>query len=110
MWPHGATIQGVKTVGIRKLKNSLSEYVRLVRGGEEILVTDRGEPVAELRAPAPAEAPQSLYPGLAGLVRRGILTLGEDNSPLLYPLLSQVLPAGSAAELLHEERQERGGR
>src|SRR5260370_41076366 len=99
----------MKTVGIRELKNSLSEYVRQVRGGEEILVTDRGEPVAELRPPAPADARQSVYPGLAGLARRGILTLGEENSPSVYPPLPQPLPAGSAAAVPWWDARERGG-
>lgn len=33
----------MKTVGIRELKNRLGEYLRLVRRGERILMTDRGE-------------------------------------------------------------------
>ena len=41
-------------VSIRDLKNGLSGYLRLVRRGERIVVTDRGEPVAEL-CPARAE-------------------------------------------------------
>jgi prevent-host-death family protein len=36
------------TVGIKVLKERLSEYVALARGGERIIVTDRGEEVAEL--------------------------------------------------------------
>ena len=35
-------------VGIRELKARLSEYVRKAAGGEQILVTDRGRPVARL--------------------------------------------------------------
>ena len=35
-------------VGIRELKAHLSEYVRKAAGGELILVTDRGRPVAKL--------------------------------------------------------------
>lgn len=35
-------------VGIKELKSRLSEYVGRAAGGERILVTDRGEPVAEL--------------------------------------------------------------
>jgi len=35
----------MKTVGIRELKDHLSEYLRRVRGGESVLVTDRGEVV-----------------------------------------------------------------
>ncbi len=36
-------------VGIKQLKNSLSAYLREVRAGHRVLVTDRGEVVAELR-------------------------------------------------------------
>ncbi|MEA2601772.1 MAG: hypothetical protein QOF89_2764 [Acidobacteriota bacterium] len=36
------------TVGIKELKTRLSEYVDRTREGERFLVTDRGEPVAEL--------------------------------------------------------------
>ena len=49
MWPPVATFVLMKEVGIRELKNRLSEYVRLVRSGEVVMVTDRGEVVAELR-------------------------------------------------------------
>ena len=35
-------------VGIRELKAHLSEYVRRANRGEQILVTDRGKPVARL--------------------------------------------------------------
>lgn len=45
---HGSYI-GVD-VSIRDLKNGLSGYVRRVRAGERVVVTDRGRPVAELRA------------------------------------------------------------
>lgn len=37
-------------VGIRDLKNSLSKYIERVRAGEEVIVTDRGRPVARLSA------------------------------------------------------------
>ncbi len=35
-------------VGIRELKNGLSGYIDRVRNGEEVIVTDRGRPVARL--------------------------------------------------------------
>ena len=35
-------------VGIRDLKNELSKYIERVRAGEEVIVTDRGRPVARL--------------------------------------------------------------
>ncbi len=36
------------SVGVRDLKNNLSRYLDRVRSGEEIIVTDRGRPVARL--------------------------------------------------------------
>ena len=41
----------MKAVGLRELKNRLSEYVWHLRSGESVLVTDRGEVVAELGLP-----------------------------------------------------------
>ena len=35
-------------VGVRVLKDHLSEYLKRVRDGERIVVTDRGEPLAAL--------------------------------------------------------------
>jgi antitoxin (DNA-binding transcriptional repressor) of toxin-antitoxin stability system len=98
----------MKTVGIRELKNGLSKYVREVRKGEEILVTDRGEVVAELRPPTPPEARSPVHPGIAALARRGLLTPGLPGTPALYPRLPPLMPSGSVLELLDAEREERG--
>lgn len=95
----------MKAVGVRELKNRLSEYLRLVRNGEEILVTDRGEVVAELRQPSPRVALS--HPGLLEVVRQGRARLGMPNRPDLYRSLGPVMPAGSAAKLLDEERGHR---
>lgn len=41
----------MRAVGLKALKNRLSEYVRLAREGETILVTDRDRVVAEIGPP-----------------------------------------------------------
>jgi prevent-host-death family protein len=41
----------MRSVGLKILKNKLSEYVRAAAAGETIVVTDRGRPVAELVPP-----------------------------------------------------------
>jgi prevent-host-death family protein len=41
----------MKSVGLKVLKNKLSEYVRLAAGGETVVITDRGRIVAELVPP-----------------------------------------------------------
>jgi prevent-host-death family protein len=39
----------MKAIGVKELKSRLSEYLRLVKAGETILVTERNEVVAEVR-------------------------------------------------------------
>ena len=41
----------MRSVGLKVLKNKLSEYVRLAAGGETVLVTDRDRVVAEIVPP-----------------------------------------------------------
>jgi antitoxin (DNA-binding transcriptional repressor) of toxin-antitoxin stability system len=71
----------VKTVGVRELKNRLSEYVRHVRSGEGVLVTDRGEVVAELTMPGQAATDPSVSPGLLTLAKKRLVTLGGRMTP-----------------------------
>lgn len=99
----------MKEVGIRELKNRLSEYIRQVREGEVIMVTDRGEVVAELRSPvAPENELLRKYPGLAEMARKGLVRLPlKPHRPGLYPRLTSVTPPGTAARLLDEERGDR---
>ena len=91
----------MKSVGVRELKNRLSEYLRLVRAGEEILVTDRDEAVAQLVRP---RLQHSENPGVDLLVSQGLATAGAKNARRLYPRMSRALKDRSAAELLDEER------
>jgi antitoxin (DNA-binding transcriptional repressor) of toxin-antitoxin stability system len=74
----------MRAVGLRNLKNHLSEYVRLAASGETVLVTDRERVVAELVPPREgrAEAPQDAL--LAEAVRKGWLTpaLGAPAGPV----------------------------
>jgi prevent-host-death family protein len=60
------------TVGVRALKNRLSEFLRRVADGERITVTDRGRPVAVM---SPPDAP-SEHETIAGMVREGIASWG----------------------------------
>src|SRR6184192_2448891 len=96
----------MKSVGLRELKNRLSEYVREVRSGEGegVLVTDRGEVVAELLPPGQGLDESGVPSGLMALARRGQLTLGASNEATLYPKLSPLLKRHRAAVLLNEER------
>lgn len=95
-----------RSVGLRELKNRLSEYVRLVRAGERFQITDRGHVVAEVLPPG-ATGPSARHPGLAALERRGLLRPAKVRSQGRYPLLPRCVPSGTAQRLLDEERGER---
>lgn len=97
----------MQAVGIRELKARLSEYIRRVRAGEVILVTDRGRVVAELREPGSMRGPEGVPAGLAELSRRGLARIGTGNDDARYPELPRLTPDGTASRLLDEERGER---
>ena len=98
----------MKTVGVRELKNRLSEYVRHVRSGESVLVTDRGEVVAELVPPGQRPADGDLPSALLALAKRGLVTLGASGDANLYPALPRRRKRKvTAAQLLDEERGSR---
>ena len=98
----------MKTVGVRELKNRLSEYIRQVRSGEGVLVTDRGQVVAELTPPGQGPTDASVPAGLLALARRNLLTIGAPGDRGLYPALPRSRRRKrSAAQLLREERGDR---
>ena len=99
-------MRDMETVGIRELKNHLSEYVRRVRSGETIQVTSHGELVAELRAPSPTHEP-GIPAGLAELERRGIARRIVRNDPTLYRSHKPVVSGSTTQELLDWVRGDR---
>ena len=94
-------------VGLRELKAKLGEYVRRAKGGEVVLVTERGRVVAELRAPLSARDLPPGSEGLLPLVERGVLTLGGRNEASLYPRSRVRCRPGSAKSVLDAERGNR---
>jgi prevent-host-death family protein len=64
----------MRSVGLKVLKNKLSEYVRLAARGETVLVTDRNRVVAEIVPPQPGRKSLSEDDFIARGVREGWLT------------------------------------
>lgn len=67
----GSYFVQMRSVGIKLLKNKLSEYIRLAAGGEIVLVTDRDRVVAELGPPGPGRSPLVSDALLLDAVRQG---------------------------------------
>jgi antitoxin (DNA-binding transcriptional repressor) of toxin-antitoxin stability system len=64
----------MRSVGLKVLKNKLSEYVRLAASGETVLVTDRDRVVAELVPPRPGSSRHVSDALWAEAVRKGYIT------------------------------------
>jgi len=98
----------MKAVGVKELKARLSEYLRYVKAGEPVLITDRGEVVAELCPTAATYAAPGPDPEVEALT-----AAGELAPPLLardgwtWRAEGRGLPAGTAASLLSALREER---
>ena len=76
----------MRTVGLKVLKNKLSEYVRLAAQGETVLIADRDRVVAELVPPRTTRSGEIADALLADLVRRGVVT------PALLPPGPRLTP------------------
>jgi hypothetical protein len=98
----------LKTVGVKELKNNLSAYLREVRAGSSILVTDRNDIVAELHEPyGPLPLQRKVDPLLLSWSDAGLVTLPAfDKEPL--ELSSVRCHAGTAKSLLDSDREEFG--
>ncbi len=86
----------MKSVGTKALKDNLSKYLRMVREGETILVTDRDEVIAEIHRPSvPVAGRVSRWEAfLNEEVRRGRMTRPRaGNSPPFARLRSMKRPA-----------------
>ena len=92
-----------KAVGVRELKTRLGRYLRAVRQGQTIVVTDRGEPVAELRPIVLAKSSKGTE--LDRLVALGRLT--RKSEPSLAPFRPIKRKGSAVSDALIEDREDR---
>jgi prevent-host-death family protein len=93
------------TVGVEELKSKLGEYLARVKAGEEVLVTERGQPVARLepvRPPTESEEERMERLYAAGLIRRGA---HKGLPPDFFDDMPED-PDGLVLKALLEEREE----
>ncbi|MGH7664155.1 MAG: type II toxin-antitoxin system Phd/YefM family antitoxin [Gemmatimonadaceae bacterium] len=89
-------------------KNNLSRLLALVRGGKQIVIADRGVPVAILSPVTGATAPAD--EALESLVRAGLVTVGTAHpAEAGRDILASPPPrprhgAGAVARLVSERR------
>lgn len=96
----------MKAVAVKELKNRLSAYLREVKNGEVVLVTDRGVVVAELRQPRAGAVLGAHDQVLERLAAEGALVPGLPQDPRAYRP-SPIVRAVRSGDLLDAERGDR---
>lgn len=94
----------MKRASISTLKAKLSQFLDAVKAGEEVLVTERGKPIARL---SPVKGSTRENERIERLVRTGqLLPPRTSRPPDLEKLDRPDDPKGSSLESLLEERAE----
>jgi antitoxin (DNA-binding transcriptional repressor) of toxin-antitoxin stability system len=97
-------MKAVARVGVKNLKNNLSAYLRQVKRGVRVLITDRDEVVAEMGKPR-SDIAEGAHPLLAEWIAAGDLRPATARKKKLS--VSPVkLQAGTAQRLLDADRGE----
>lgn len=92
----------MSTVGIRQLREAVGTYVSRARSGERILITDRGEPIAEIGPLSPSTR------ALLSLAREGKVTwTGGRFEPPAGSERIHLLGGDSIAETVSTGRDDR---
>jgi len=93
----------MKTAAVAKLKAGLSEYLAMVKDGEEIIVTDRGKPIAKISPLKRDETDVPLH--LKRLEKAGLVRIGHAVSKDIFRLPRLSDKKGSALKALIDERE-----
>lgn len=90
------------TAGIKDIKNNLSRYLERVKSGEEILITDRGKPIARIVKEDAGNA--SLRSALNPLIQKGLVVMPSHG--LRIDSLPKIKTGGKpASDMVMEDRR-----
>ena len=85
-------------VGIRELRADLSRWLRRVRAGEEVVVTDRGRPVARL---VPVDGERTID----RLIREGVVTPAPRPWREPLPMPEPIEGVDSLSDIVLRDRR-----
>jgi prevent-host-death family protein len=94
----------MKIAAVSKLKAYLSDYLNQVKAGHEVLITDRGKPVARL---VPISRTKSTRESLVRMEKQGLIKLGSGKLPKdFWSMPRPEDPQGLVLKALLQEREE----
>jgi prevent-host-death family protein len=93
----------MSSVGVRELKSRLTHYLRRTKHGEELVVTERGRPIALLQPIQSAGPVKSLEARLAQMAAQGRVAL-PTRKPLSRVRPVRVSGAAISQTILEDRR------
>jgi prevent-host-death family protein len=90
-------------MGLREANQHFSKAIKAVKAGREVVLTERGKPIAVIR---PLPAPGSWEAGLRRLEAAGLLRPASRPRPM-RPIRPITLKGEPLSETLRRERDER---
>ncbi len=93
----------MQQVSIRELKTHLGKYVRRLRDGEQLTLTDRGKPLAVISPVAESEE-QRIERKLIELEARGVIRRGVGKLKGLNPRIELRGEGPTISEMIIEDR------
>ena len=93
----------MKSVGLREINQAFSRYMKIVKAGEDVLITERGRPIAVIKPVAPETdtATKLLHLEADGLLAPPC----KEGRPKNHPPIS--LSGQSLAQTVSDMRDER---
>ncbi len=89
-------------VGVKEVKNNLSQLLTLVKSGEDILITKRGRPIARIIKEDPNDS--CIRATLGSLAQEGLITLSSRS--ILKDHISLMEASGKPiSEMVIEDRR-----
>jgi prevent-host-death family protein len=94
----------MKTATVLKLKASLGDYLKSVKAGEEVTITERGRPIARLTPPVNSKISADR---LIKMEKHGLIKLGSGKLPKgFWKLPRPKDPKGLVAKAVIQEREQ----
>jgi prevent-host-death family protein len=95
----------IMRMGLREANQSFSKAIKAVKAGKDVILTERGKPIAVIK---PLEPEKSLEAAMRRLETEGVLRRGPKSGKPMPPWRSPVRIKGrQISDTISEERDER---
>lgn len=97
--------QIMQMVGVRELKDHLTQYLSMIKRGENVIVTDRGNPIAIIHSLEHTEVTATSEEKLASLSKRGMIKLPSGRKKLDLKTKAVNIKGKPLSEIVFEDRR-----